>query len=68
MPARALKPMQARMHAALAAAIEQFELRKRLAGLGMHLRLAAPGTFERFLNARIDRWALVIRENTPTPD
>lgn len=67
MPSRTPKPMQARMHAALADAIGQPQARERLAGLGMDLRISDPETFERFLNAEIDRWGQVIRENNITP-
>jgi tripartite-type tricarboxylate transporter receptor subunit TctC len=44
------------------------QARERLAGLGMDLRISDPETFERFLDAEIDRWGQVIRENKITPN
>lgn len=68
MPARTPEPVRARMHAALADAIGQPQTRDRLAGLGMDLRISDPASFARFLDAEIDRWARVIRENNITAD
>jgi tripartite-type tricarboxylate transporter receptor subunit TctC len=68
-PARAPEPVQARFHAALAAAIREPATAARMAeSLGIDLAVSSPGEFAAFLAEQTETWSRVVRENNIRPD
>jgi tripartite-type tricarboxylate transporter receptor subunit TctC len=57
-----------RLHAALTAALENPELRKRLINDGAEPTVSAPDGFRAFIKSEIKRWAPIIRASGATPD
>ena len=62
-PARTPPDIIARMHEALAKALEAETVRQSLSEQGLIYRLSSPEELGRFLEAEIPRWAKVVKEN-----
>ena len=68
-PARTPEPILRRFHAALRSALETPEVRGRMADpLGIDLVASAPEEFGAFLDAQMETWGRVVRENNIRPD
>ena len=57
-----------RLHAAMTAALENPELRKRLINDGAEPTVSSPDAFRAFIKSEIDRWAPIIRASGAKPD
>jgi tripartite-type tricarboxylate transporter receptor subunit TctC len=62
-PARTPRDIIARMHQALAKALEVETVRQSLSEQGVIYRLSSPEELGRFLEAEIPRWAKVVKDN-----
>ena len=68
-PARTPEPILRRFHAALRDALGAAEVRARIADpLGIDLVASAPEEFAAFLDAQMETWGRVVRENNIRPD
>ena len=67
-PARTPKPIVARMHAEMAKALNDADVRKLLVGqLGMELLVSSPAELQKWTVSELTRWARVIREHNIKP-
>lgn len=68
LPAGAPHPVVTRLHAEIAAALNNVEARQKLAGLGFDAVGSTPSEFASFRSAEETRWARVIRESNIKAD
>ena len=67
-PARTPKPIVARMHAEMAKALNDADVRKLLVGqLGMELLVSSPAELQKWTVSELARWARVIRDHNIKP-
>jgi tripartite-type tricarboxylate transporter receptor subunit TctC len=62
-PARTPQPVLDRMHAELGKMLKVPAARERLTQQGMDIVASSPAEFGKFLNAEIERWGKVVRDN-----
>lgn len=67
-PSRTPPEVLRQMNEALNAALRQPEVAARLAGQGIEVRGGTPEAARAFIDAQIDTWAKVVRENDIKPD
>jgi tripartite-type tricarboxylate transporter receptor subunit TctC len=68
-PAGTPKPVVAKFHAELTAALNQPDLRKQLIEqMGMDLAVSSPQALQKFIVAEMGRWAKVVKENGIKPE